>query len=284
MKMDMEADKKDVLNILFQSDVKLTAQAYIKKIKERFSLSFFEAKKILQQLIDAQELSYHYLYGATYVEKSFLKPVSITKHFILKPPGFQGRSNQSNGGQKKIDPNKIELILDQGISFGSGQHPTTQLCLAAIDVCFFEKQMMASKENLAGADIGTGSGVLAMAMCLAGLTSCNAYEIDPVSINEAKKNVALNHLTKRIKVIEEYMKESKNRFSIISANLRFPTLAALSDMIFNSLKNNGIAILSGVREWEKDQFVAIYSEKGFELVWQQDEKKWSGFVLVKKVC
>ncbi|MCK5349434.1 MAG: 50S ribosomal protein L11 methyltransferase [Desulfobacula sp.] len=275
---DMAADKKEVLNILFQSDVKLTAQAYIKKIKERFSVSFFEAKKILQQLIDAQELSYHYLYGATYVEKSFLKPVSITKNFILKPPGFQDRSNQ-NG----IDQKSIELIIEQGISFGSGQHPTTQLCIQAIDFCFFEKQMVDSKENLAGADIGTGSGVLAMAMCLAGLVSCSAYEIDPVSINEAKKNVALNHLTKRIKVIEDYMKESKNRFSIISANLRFPTLTALSDIIFNSLKNNGIAILSGVREWEKDQFVAIYSEKGFELVWQQDEKKWSGFVLVKKI-
>ncbi|WP_299982278.1 50S ribosomal protein L11 methyltransferase [Desulfobacula sp.] len=275
----METDKEDVLNILFQSDVKLTAQAYIKEIKERFSVSFFEAKKILQQLIDAQELSYHYLYGATYVEKSFLKPVSITKNFILKPPGFEGRSNQSNIGQENI-----EIIIDQGISFGSGHHPTTQLCLAAIDFCFFEKHMIDSKENLAGADIGTGSGVLAMAMCLAGLTFCNAYEIDPVSINEAKKNVALNLLTKRIKVIEDYMKESKNRFSIISANLRFPTLTALSDMIYASLTENGIAVISGVREWEKDQFVTIYSEKGFELVWQQDEKKWSAFVLVKKVC
>jgi len=279
MKMGMKIDKEDVLNILFRSDVKLTAQAYIKKIKSRFSVSFFEAKKILQQLIDTQELSYHYLYGATYVEKSFLKPVSITKHFILTPPGFQRRSNQNS-----IDPHKIEVMIDQGISFGSGHHPTTQLCLQAIDVCFFERQMMDSKINVAGADIGTGSGVLAMAMCLAGLTSCHAYEIDPVSINEAKKNVALNHLTKRIKVIEDYMKESRDRFSIISANLRVPTLTALSDIIFNSLKSNGIAILSGVREWEKDQLVAVYSEKGFKLVWQQDEKKWSGFVLVKKIC
>lgn len=270
----MEVDKEDVLNILFKSDVKLTAHDFIKEIKARFSTSFFEAKKILQQLIDEQELSYHYLYGATYVEKSFLKPVSITKNFILKPPGFQNRLNQ----------NAIELIIEPGLSFGSGQHPTTQLCIQAIDFCFFERQMVESKENLAGADIGTGSGVLAMAMCLAGLTSCKAYEIDQVAINEAKKNIALNHLSKRIKVIEEYMKESKNKFSIISANLRFPTLIALSDMICAGLVQNGIVIISGVREWEKDQFVTIYSEKGFELAWQQDEKKWSGFVLVKKVC
>jgi len=281
IKMDMEVDKKDVLNILFQSDVKLTAQTYIKEIKALFSISTFEAKKILQQLIDTQELAYHYLYGSTYVEKSFLRPVSVTKHFILTPPGFQGRPNKNDTGQNSIDPNEIELVIDQGISFGSGQHPTTQLCLAAIDFYFFEKQMMDSKTSSSGADIGTGSGVLAMAMCLAGLASCKAYEIDPVSINEAKKNIALNHLTKRVKVIEGYMKESKNTFSIISANLRFPSLTLLSDMIYASLIENGIAIISGVREWEKDQFVTLYSEKGFELVWQQDEKNWSGFVLVK---
>jgi ribosomal protein L11 methylase PrmA len=84
-------------------------------------------------------------------------------------------------------------------------------------------------------------------------------------------------------VIEDYMKESKNAFSIISANLRFPTLSVLSDMIYASLIENGIAIISGVREWEKDQLITLYSGKGFELVWQQDKKKWSGFVLVKKI-
>ena len=271
-------DIKKALDILFQSDVKLTAQAFIKEVKTQFSISIFEAKKILQQLIDAQELSYHYLYGSTYVEKSFLRPVSITKNFILTPPGFQDRPGKDDIGQ-----NSIELIIEPGISFGSGQHPTTQLCLAAIDYCFFEKQMMDSKTSSTGADIGTGSGVLAMAMCLAGLASCKAYEIDPVSINEAQKNIKLNHLTKRVKVIEDYMKESKNVFSIISANLRFPTLTLLSDMIYASLIENGIAIISGVREWEKDQFVTLYLKKGFELVWQQDEKKWSGFVLVRKI-
>ena len=276
-------DIKKALDILFQSDVKLTAQAFIKEVKTQFSISIFEAKKILQQLIDAQELSYHYLYGSTYVEKSFLRPVSITKNFILTPPGFQDRPGKDDIGKDDIGQNSIELIIEPGISFGSGQHPTTQLCLAAIDYCFFEKQMMDSKTSSTGADIGTGSGVLAMAMCLAGLASCKAYEIDPVSINEAQKNIKLNHLTKRVKVIEDYMKESKNVFSIISANLRFPTLTLLSDMIYASLIENGIAIISGVREWEKDQFVTLYLKKGFELVWQQDEKKWSGFVLVRKI-
>ena len=284
IKIAMKADKEDVLNILFQSDVKLTPLAIIKEIKARFSVSAFKAKKILQQLIDEQELSHHYLYGSTYVEKSFLRPVPVTKNFILTPPAFQGRFNKNFFGKNNIGKSDIELIIEQGISFGSGQHPTTQLCLAAIDFCFFEKQIVELKENLPGADIGTGSGVLAIAMVLSGLASCKAYEIDQVSISEAKKNIALNHLEDKIKIIEDYMKESKKAFSIICANLRFPTLKALSDMICANLIENGIAIISGVREWEKKALLSCYLKKGFELVWQKDNKKWSGFVLVKKVC
>lgn len=271
---DFKADEKEILNILFQSEEKLTAQAYIKTVKTLLSISFFEAKKIVQKLIDDQQLCYNYIYGSTYVEKSFLKPVSMTNNFTLKPPGFKSRLN----------PDDIEIIIAPGISFGSGSHPTTQLCLEAIDFCFYEKQMAVFHKNLIGADIGTGSGILAIAMCLAGLASCQAYEIDPVSVNEAKKNIKFNHLEKNISVIENRIEESKNIFSIICANLRYPTLTALSDLIFKSLKHNGIAIISGVRQWEKKDFITVYSKKGLELIWQQDSKKWSAFVLVKKMC
>ena len=271
---DFKADEKEILNILFQSEEKFTAQAYIKTVKTLLSISFFEAKKIVQKLIDDQQLCYNYIYGSTYVEKSFLKPVSMTNNFILKPPGFKGRLN----------PDDIEIIIAPGISFGSGSHPTTKLCLEAIDFCFYEKQMTVFHKNLIGADIGTGSGILAIAMCLAGLASCQAYEIDPVSVNEAKKNIKFNHLENKISVIENKMEESKNIFSIICANLRYPTLIALSDLIFKSLKHNGIAIISGVRQWEKKDFITVYSKKGLELIWQQDSKKWSAFVLVKKMC
>ncbi|MBU1343353.1 MAG: 50S ribosomal protein L11 methyltransferase [Proteobacteria bacterium] len=267
-------DKEDILNILYQSEVKLTSQVYIKKIKKQFCVSLFDAKKIVQQLIQEQELSYHSLYGATYVEKSFLRPVRVSKHFVLTPPGFENQFN----------PNDIEIIIETGLSFGSGQHPTTQLCLEAIDYCFFETRLVNRRQRPAGADIGTGSGVLAIAMCLSGLALCNAYEIDPVSICEAKRNIALNHLTKKITVIESFIEECKNNFSIICANLRFPTLAALSDIIYASLRQNGIAVLSGVRQWEKEKLLRLYSKKGFETVWQKDEKKWSAFVLVKKIC
>jgi len=270
----MKYDRKKILDILFQSEERLTAQAYIKKIKTVLSISFFEAKQIVQKLIDDQTLCYNYIFGSTYVEKSFLRPIAITNNFILKPPGFPAQ----------LSSNNIEIIISQGISFGSGNHPTTNLCLEAIDFCFFENQMFDFNKHLKGADIGTGSGVLAIAMCLAGVASCQAFEIDPVSISEANNNIKLNHLENKISVIENTMNESENKFSIICANLRSPTLTALSDLIYKSLKNNGVAIISGVRQWEKKNIISLYSKKGFELIWQQDSKNWSSFVLLKKIC
>ncbi|MDA8134426.1 MAG: 50S ribosomal protein L11 methyltransferase [Desulfobacteraceae bacterium] len=269
---ELKEIQEKILNILYQSDVRLTAQEYLKKINTQYPLPFSEAKKILQGLVDAEELSYHYLYGSTYVEKSFLKPVRISPHFILKPPW----STASPAG------NHIEIIIEPGISFGSGQHPTTRLCLNAIDFCFFENQRTSLQPGDIGADIGTGSGVLAMAMCLAGLSSCTAYEIDPVSIREARRNIELNRLSGKIHLLEDTMKTGENSFSMACANLRYPTLVSLSETLSSSLKENGVAVLSGFREWEKDLVLNSYAEKGFALIWQRDDKNWSCFVLVKK--
>ncbi len=248
-------DSEDILNILFQSDVKLTAREYLKKIKTLYSLSFPEAKTALQTLIDDEELSYQYLYGSTYVEKSFLKPVRISDHFVLKPPRSKARMPGKN----------IEIMIEPGISFGSGRHSTTRLCLNAIDFCFFENQRTSLQAGDTGADIGTGSGVLAMAMCLAGLSSCTAYEIDPVSIREAGKNIELNHLSGKIHMVEGTMKTGPV-FSIICANLRYPTLVSLYESLSSSLKENGVAVLSGFREWEKALVLNAYVEKKFECI------------------
>jgi ribosomal protein L11 methyltransferase len=131
-------DREKILDILFQSEERLTAQAYIKKIKMLLCISFFEAKKIVQKLIDDQTLCYNYIFGSTYVEKSFLKPIAITNNFILKPPGCPDQLDHSSLDPGQLDSSKlkygqlnsntIEIILSQGISFGSGNHPTTNLC------------------------------------------------------------------------------------------------------------------------------------------------------------
>jgi len=265
----IQFNKDVVLDILLESEKRLTAQAYIKQISLGLSIPFIQAKKILKSLVDKEELAYQDLYGATYVAQNFLKPVRVTDHFFLKPP-----AKQSQAG-----PGDIDILITPGISFGSGHHPTTRLCLGAIDKIYHAAPLIEFSENGFGADIGTGSGVLAIALCLAGIERCRAWEIDPNAVSEARKNVAANHLSSRICVIEDYMPVCEGQFSVICANLRYPTLKQLSHLIKKNLCQNGMIILSGIRQWEKKDLITHYSEIGFTLVWQMDEKNWSGLVM-----
>lgn len=264
-----------VLSILRNAENKLTPQALVKQIQACFNLTARQAKSVIKELVAESELCYQYHFGTTYVEISFLRPVPVTDHFTLSPPGFA--VNQKN-------PEMHFIIIEQGISFGSGQHPTTQLCLNAIENCLIKQRMTDNISMMKCADIGTGSGVLAVALCKSGVQSCHAYEIDPVSVHEAKKNIRHNHLEDQIILVDGYMHEQKETFGIIAANLRFPTLKQLSPLIFNSLKPSGLVILSGVRSWEKDKMVRHYSTQGFELIAQKDLKNWSAFVFKKILC
>lgn len=260
--------RQDVLNILSQSDVKITPQVLLKNIRSQFMLSSREAKKVLRDLVADQELCYNQIYGTTYIEKSFLKPVRVTRHFVLTPPGFHPPNEHCH-----------TLVIGPGIAFGSGQHPTTQLCLEAIDRCFYKKKLLDRSESMIGADVGTGSGVLALSMVKAGLGSCRAFEIDPVSVNEVKKNVALNNLNGRIEIIDDFIPESPDTYDIMCANLRYPTLMSLSRLFASSLKRDGVLILSGVREWETKDLISNYSAMGIDCIWQDNEKQWSAVML-----
>ncbi|WP_022666452.1 50S ribosomal protein L11 methyltransferase [Desulfospira joergensenii] len=263
------SDRKRILGILELSETRLTSRAYINKIAAELSISRRSAGKILKTLVDGQELAYEDLYGATYVDISFSKPVRVTDHFFLKPPKVSSRAN----------PGQVDINLLPGISFGSGHHATTRLCLKAIDHLFFHSGTPQPDTTSACADIGTGSGVLAIALCLSGMPSCRAWDTDPNAVSESRKNIELNHLTRKIEVMGCPMPGCENEFSLICANLRFPTLKNLSSLIRSSLKPGGFVILSGVREWEREELILHYSQTGLVPDWQRDEKEWSAVVL-----
>jgi ribosomal protein L11 methyltransferase len=264
-------DPEQILELLEQSDVGLTAGEFIRQIASRLSVSLGEARKIVRHLVKEQELCYLYKYGATYIEKNFLRPVQVSPHYILKPPEFQ----LSNSG------NCRRIIIRQGISFGDGRHPTTRLCLEALDDIFFKDRRMDDMARFSCADIGSGSGILAIAMMISGLSSCLAFEIDPVSVSEARRNIMINHLERRITLMEDYFSPSPRAYAMICANLRYPTLVDMAGDISRSLIKGGVAVLSGVRIWETKEVIKNFHQKGMMTIWRKDEKNWSGLALIK---
>jgi len=258
-----------LLEILNESRVNLTARAYIKKIAACLNLPPSKAKAILRQMVDDQMVTYQDLYGSTYVMESFLKPVRITDRFFIIPPGIKSIAG----------PDEIDIRIHQGISFGSGHHPTTRLCLDALDQIFFKDPGFELFPGKRAGDIGTGSAILAIAACLAGMDHCTAWEIDANAISEARKNIAANSLEKRIPVIDGLMAPAKDPLTLICANLRYPTLKLLAPSLAASLLAGGYLILSGLRSWEKQDLVTHYQDYEFTLFWEKELKDWAGLVL-----
>ena len=262
-------NREAVLEILFDSEARLTARAYILQIAGALSIPPSKAKKILKDLVNDQTLAYQELYGATYVMESFSKPVRITDRFFITPPGIAFTPR----------PHEFDIRIFPGISFGSGHHPTTRLCLQALDHLFFKLPEADRPRQGETGDIGTGSGILAIAMCLAGMDRCRAWEIDANAVSEARRNVTANSLGNRVSIIEDLMSPDNLSLTLLTANLRFPTLKQLAPLILEATAPGAPLVFSGLRTWEKEALLSHYKDFGFSCIWDKDEKNWSSVIL-----
>ncbi len=259
--------------VVTDAETRLTPQALIKQTTQARGVSARCVKSAIRTLLDNGSLSYTYVFGATCIEPSFAKPVKITDHFTLFPPGIN----------PDRDNDAITICIQPGISFGSGRHPTTRLCLRAMEYALIDRQLLqacATPHN--AVDVGTGSGVLAIAAVKAGVSHCLALDNDPVAAAEAEKNVALNELNNRITVSHrELNKASATPLAMVCANLRYPTLKSLAPLFTHITGNNALLIFSGIRPEELLPLMTAYGARGFHTMWQAEEKNWSGIVMVK---
>lgn len=267
----------DLVALMAASEENLTARAYIRKISRHLGIPTVEARKILKTLVNSRKVAYHSLYGSTYVMESFLKPVRLTDRFTIVPPGY-GPPREDAPVPDPGDRD-LRIVIHQGISFGSGHHPTTRLCLEGLDLLFSENIGAAPFPGTAAGDVGTGSGILAIAACLAGMKTCRAWDIDANAVSEARQNAAASGLEDRVTVIDDHMPPQNPPLALICANLRYPTLKQLAPLFRKSLLPGGYLILSGLRDWEQTDLVSAYQAVGFSLVWDKTLKHWTGMVL-----
>ena len=262
-----------ILTTVTDAETRLTPQALILQTCRERGASPGEVKSAIRTLFNNGALSYSYVFGATCVEPSFEKPVRITDHFILSPPGFPATQEKDT----------YEIRIRPGISFGSGRHPTTRLCLRAMEHALITHSFM-PPENMASSravDVGTGSGVLAIAAVKTGISHCLALDNDAVAAAEAEKNIALNHLSDQITVSHRELTPTSTAFSLVCANLRFPTLTSLSKLFDTITGKGAVLVFSGIRPEEAAPLMQTYNAMGFTEKWRADEKNWTGLVLVK---
>ena len=176
---------------------------------------------------------------------------------------------------EEYKPNNEEILihLDPGSAFGTGTHPTTKLCIVAL-----EKYM---RSNYSMADIGTGSGILAIAGAKFGAKSIIGVDNDPSVIQVAKENADINDVGNKCTFYEGSAVDIKENFDIVTANILAHVLISMMKELYSITKIDGKIILSGIIAEKAEEVKNSALETGFNFLETFAENNWVAIVLQK---
>jgi ribosomal protein L11 methyltransferase len=176
----------------------------------------------------------------------------------------------------------VAIRIMPGASFGAGRHPTTRLALRGIEFALTRCEKASIGPGTCVLDIGTGTGVLAMAAVLLGIETGIGIDHDPCAAAEAKANVRLNGLDARITVSDIAVGCISGSFALIAANLRLPTLLRLAPSVAAWTPPGAAVVISGIRLEEEEALLSVYAKPSFESMWRGEEDEWAGAALVRR--
>ena len=148
------------------------------------------------------------------------------------------------------EPSAVNLILDPGLAFGTGTHPTTFLCLTWLEQAKLHQQKMI--------DYGCGSGVLALAALKLGALHVDAVDIDEQALIATQNNASTNNIT-TIQLTIGFPDTLKTPVDILIANILLTPLIKLQGRFRQLLKNDGTLVVSGLLEEQADELITAYS-------------------------
>ena len=255
-----------VLKIVGESTSRVAPPALEKKLVEGHGLTKKAAKDVIRELVSEGELAYTYEFGTSFLELSFNKPVRVSTRVVLKPPGHHFKPGAED----------VVITIKPGAAFGDGRHPTSRLAVRAIEYVLKETQPVWTEEATTVLDIGTGSGILVITAVQMGIHSGLGIDIDPSARAEAAENVLLNRLGDRVEISDQSIETIDGKFSLVTANLRYPTLKKMSTILQKITCPEGVVVCSGIRSHELTDLINIYEKTGFQLAWQAQSHEWAG--------
>lgn len=165
----------------------------------------------------------------------------------------------------------LTILLDPGRAFGSGSHPSTRLVIALL-----EEQLRPDHRVL---DVGTGSGVLAVAACLLGASAVVAIDVDPAALTATELNARLNAVDERVSVSAASLARVVGTFDLVLANIGAGVLRSMADDLVRRTGPGGLVVLSGLLELQVDGVVAYFP--GLVEVARPLEGGWAAVLLRK---
>lgn len=194
--------------------------------------------------------------------KREIKPIGIGEKIVVK-----------SSWDRKEFPDKIAINIDPKMAFGTGRHETTRLCMREM-----ERLVQPDHRIL---DVGTGSGILAILAAKLGASYVLAVDPDRTAVDSASENIEKNKVEERVEVrvgtIDD--KTPRNHFDLVVANLFKSRIFELFDRIEQTAKHDGIIILSGVLDSERDEVSDFLKRKKTKVGKTTQEGAWLCYVL-----
>lgn len=197
--------------------------------------------------------------------KEHIEPVRISDRLIIKP-------TWKNVAKKS---GRIIIDIDPGMAFGTGSHASTMMCLKAAD------KLGHAIKGKSVLDVGTGSGILAIATAKLGAKKIVGIDIDPEAVKVARKNVRLNNASKNVKITAEPLEKIKNKFYVIFANIIAEELIKIANLLKAKTADNGFLILSGILKDRAEEVGVVYKGLGLKPFTSYGKGEWRCLVFCK---
>ena len=199
--------------------------------------------------------------------KAYYKPIKIGEKIVIVPAWEKYSAS----------PEEIVVRMDPGMAFGTGTHETTRLVIKLL-----EKYV---KNGALVADVGCGSGILAICASKLGAGECKAYDIDPVAVKVANENIKDSGLTNVTCEVSDLLKQvdrSGGAYDVICANIVADIIIRMMPDVGALMDENSVILASGIIVERSEDVISGFEQHGFKIVERIDENGWCALAVMKK--
>ncbi len=199
--------------------------------------------------------------------KRFIKPRRVGRSFWITPPWLE---------PPKFRRRKV-ITIEPGMAFGTGTHATTRGCMEYLEAA---RDRLGSGK-FSALDVGTGSGILAIALALLGAEPIHAIDSDPVALQVARENLRANGVGGKVHLSGAALRELRRRFEVVVANLTAETILELAGALEKKVAKNGFLILSGILHQKAGAVTTRFAGR-FRVLQRKRSREWVTLLLQRK--
>jgi ribosomal protein L11 methyltransferase len=199
--------------------------------------------------------------------KKYYNPVKISEKFTIVPTWEE---------YTPVSSDELIIELDPGMAFGTGTHPTTVMCIQAL-----ERIVKNGDEVI---DVGTGSGVLSIAAAMLGAKNIRAFDLDEIAVTTARLNIKLNKVNNKVDISQNNLLDGVPETSadVVVANILAEVILRFTDDVAKVVRPEGYFIASGIIQQKKEQVVDALTAVGFSIAETILMEDWVAIIAKKK--